>query len=624
MLTSLSRFKSFVKEAWSLPGLSLFLIPLVHFPFFTMSFLQGKELTFKVLGLLAYGALLVTFYRKKKVEGHALTDSPLFLLLLAALGIHAVTDFLSNNPMVAMYGTFTRGEGFIFELYLFAFLVWTALFTTREKLSTAFKVFWVSMLLVAFYGLLQKMGIELFFQSYSVNLFQGRIFSLVGNPSLLGQLMLLGVILGAYLTVQEKKWPYLLGTLLMLIVLVWSGTRSAALGLIAVAFLTALRYRKEIWGLVKKWNLKLLALVPILLLGLWLAPSDRFDLTSLSLRSLNSRLEIWKGTMELISRHPLLGNGQETFYIYFPEVVTKEFLTLEEDLNISADRVHNELLETIYEHGALGGLVYLALLGYALKLFFTREKKETVLLATLILGNTIQNQLSFPDPTLLVATSFVWGALVALESKEMQLPPLRRPFVVTGFILLALVAFQTVVRPVVANRYYTLYPRAESYEEGVEDLKAALTWTPYYSQLWFDLMMVDPSSMGRALENLEVLDGESGDVLAWKGNYYAESDPVLAADYFIAALEKNPYHPNWLRAFGDMLYEQGDCETALYIYSQYIEAVPDYWKWSVDLDSYTSAQQKSYDTFFKHAPYFFGTLEKMEACTAKRSDSMAQ
>ena len=230
--------------------------------------------------------------------------------------------------------------------------------------------------------------------------------------------------------------------------------------------------------------------------------------------------------------------------------------------------------------------------------------------------------------------AFSWGALVMLESKEIQvLSPIyahkkvRISLTVLTLILVALLAFQTVVRPLWSHRLYTISHQnySEDYEVAVNSLKGTLAWTPYYSEPWYELMFVDPSSMERALQNLEVIDGKSGDVLAWNGNYYAESNPQLSAEYFLQALEKNPSHPNWLRAFGDMLYAQGDCETALYIYSQYIEVVPDYWKWTLDLDEYSSAQQKSYETFFKHVPYFFGTLEKMETCRASlNSDPTAQ
>lgn len=581
-------------------------------------------------------ALVFLGFKKEKIQVRRIGESVLFIFLVLELVLHALSNFLSDTPLVALYGTFSRGGGFIFELYLFAFVLWNALFLDRKSIHRVLTVAWASALLVAAYAYLQKLGGDFLFENFATNLFQGRVFSFLGNPSLLGQFMLLSTLLGAYLLVKaeapKRKLVFASGTILMLGALLLSGTRAAVLGLLGISFLAALKYRKDIWSTARKLKLKLLLALPILAVLLWAAPSDRFDLSALSLRSLSSRFEIWQGTLHLIEDRWWLGYGQETFYVYFPEIVSKEFLTLEEDLSISADRVHNEWLEEIYSHGFFAGMLYLVLLGLLLKKFFTSRQHEEVLLAGLILANSLQNQLSFPDPSIQVLVAFAWGALVALDSKEIEwtnpLPKKTRvASAALALILLGAIGFQTLVRPLVAHRLYTVAHKnaSEDYAVAVNALKASLAWTPYYSEPWYELMFIDPSSMERALANLEVIEGESGDVLAWKGNFYAESDPQLSAEYFIQALEKNPSHPNWLRAFGDMLYANGDCETALYIYTQYLEVVPDYWRWTVDLDAYTESQQKSYETFFKHVPYFFGTLEKMETCQATlSSDSTAQ
>ncbi|MBI5152526.1 tetratricopeptide repeat protein [Candidatus Peregrinibacteria bacterium] len=96
--------------------------------------------------------------------------------------------------------------------------------------------------------------------------------------------------------------------------------------------------------------------------------------------------------------------------------------------------------------------------------------------------------------------------------------------------------------------------------------------------------------------------------MAWKGNLYAKQDPQKASEYYTMALEKNPYHPNWIRAFADMLYENKDYENALYLYDKYLDAIPDFWKWKDNLDEH---KQNSYKTFLKNTPYFWGIIEKM-------------
>ena len=616
------------KEARSISIASLFLVPLIYFPWLFSSFTQGKELTFKAILLIGILGVLLLNFKSKEWKLKAIGNSLLFTVLCLQITLHGVTNFASENAMVSIFGTFSRGEGYIMDLYFFAFVIWNGLFLKPTGLRLALGAFWLSALLLSIYAILQKMGIEWFFQNYATNLFQDRVFSFSGNPSLLGQLLALAVVVGVYRVTRARARKsaafYALGTGLMLFALFLSGTRSAVLALGVMALLATIRYRKKLYGALKAWWKWLIpGLIVLIPLGVWSAPEGRFDISQLSLRSLESRFEIWDGVTTLIQEHWVLGYGQETLYIHFPEVIDKGFFTLEENINISVDRAHNELLEEIYSHGFLAGVLYLFMFALLLKIFFTAKEPEKMVLSGLLLTNVIQNQLSFPDPSIAMLVAFAWGGLVALESKEttVTLPPklqkskpLKIAVFSLGVLMLGLLTYHTVVKPFETHRQYTLYKETRSYAEAIEHLKGALEISPYYSELWYELTFSDPSSMGRALANLLEIDGPSGDVLAWQGNFYAESEPELAAEFYLRALEKNPSHPNWIRAFADMLYDQGDCETALYLYAQYLEAVPDYWKWVLDLEARSKTELDSYETFFKHVPYFWGTLEKIEKC----------
>lgn len=359
----------------------------------------------------------------------------------------------------------------------------------------------------------------------------------------------------------------------------------------------------------------------ILVLGATLIvilPNDRYSFSNLALRSLNSRFEIWNGTLNLIKEKPIFGYGGETFYIYFPEVITKDFLTLEENINLSADRIHNETLEIFFSHGIFAGIIYLLVFAYLLKIFFKSKNKVASLLSLVVIVNIIQNQLAFPDITISVLIAFCFGGLIALVSKEkivLELTKWKR-FLLASAILFFVIylGYQTVYRPYMSQLAYAESHKnyTVDYAVAVNKHKEALSYTPYYSELWYELMFIDPSSMQRALLNLEVIEGNSGNVLAWKGNFYADSDPQKASEFYIKALEKNPYHPNWIRAYADMLYKHKDYENALFLYNQYLEAIPDFWRWTNELEDKTAREQKTYETFFKHTPYFWRILEKIE------------
>lgn len=186
------------------------------------------------------------------------------------------------------------------------------------------------------------------------------------------------------------------------------------------------------------------------------------------------------------------------------------------------------------------------------------------------------------------------------------------------FLICIVIGVVTIYRPFMSQLAYAKSKESYtvSYSTAVIKHKEALFYTPYYSELWYELMFIDPSSMERALHYLEQIDGNSGNVLAWKGNFYSKTDPAKASEFYTMALEKNPYHPNWIRAFADMLYSTGDYENALYLYEKYLDAVPDFWRWKDQLEDHTLKEQKSYNAFFKQSPDFWGVINKIEYITS--------
>lgn len=617
--------KKISKEAYLTPvAVSLFLIPIFWNPSFLFSFTQGKEIIFKIILLGTLLAFVPIIFFKRNYSFRNILKSPLFFLLLLQIAIYAFTNALSSTPLVTLYGTYSRGFGLIMELFIFVFVIYCSLTLSKKNISKLLKIIFLSGFIVALYAVFQKIGFDPLFKHFDTNIFAGRVFSFLGNPSYLGQVMLLNVIIGGFLAISEKnknqKLLFIVGTLILLSAMFLSETRTALLGLLCAIFLLGLKYFKSIINFFKKHSLAFIVGTLLIGVAFTILPQDRYSLSDLSLRSLNSRFEIWDGTIGLIKEKPLLGHGEETFYIYFPEIITKEFLTLEENINLSADRIHNETLEIFFSHGIFALIIYLLLLGYLFKIFFTSKNKIACVLALIIIANVIQNQLAFPDITINVLIAFCYGGLIALETydedrKIVEIRKWQRYLVAPAILFFVIyIGFFTVYKPYMSQLAYAKSHKNYTidYSIAVNKHKEALSFTPYYSELWYELMFIDPSSMERALFNLEKIEGNSGNVLAWKGNFYADSNPQKASEFYTKALEKNPYHPNWIRAYADMLYDQGDYENALFLYNQYLEAIPDFWKWTNELEEKTEREQKTYETFLKHTPYFWGILEKIE------------
>ena len=617
------------KEAYLLPvAVCLFLVPVFWNPSLGNPFTQGKEILMKsaVLATVVAAGIILVF--RNTVKGRELWKSPLFLLLAAGALIAVISTAFSPTPVIALFGTYGRGFGLLTQVYLLAFLVYCALALKDRDGSRIIRYVFVVAAIAALYGLLQKAGIDPLFSGYNTSIFEGRIFSFLGNPGYLGQYLLLGILCGTYCFVEAKKRSskMIFGvTLVFMLAALWfAQTRTSVFALVICCALAGARYWKDIASVLKKKTsrrnvLAGLGITAVIAL-VFLLPQSRFSFSEDSLRSVSSRLEIWKGAVSLIQKHPWLGYGQETFSIYSPEIITKQFLTLEEDLNLSIDRIHNETLEVAFSYGIFAVVLYLLVFGYLLRKFFITRSREVGLLTLLVLANFIQNQFSFSDISISLLIAFCLGIIVMDELKTTGQVKVKVPRILAGVIALGVLvggyfAFDnTVYRPYASQLAYAESVRNYqiSYEIAVNEHKKATSLTPIYSELWYDLIFLDPSSMGRALENIERIEGNSGNLLAWKGNYYRDSDPEKAGQYYLQALEKNPYYPNWIRTYADMLYKNGDYENALALYKIYLDAVPDFWKWKDSLNEHSPKEQKSYRIFFKNVPDFWRTVDRVK------------
>lgn len=613
--------KLLLKEAYLIPiFICLFFIPLIYFPFFINSFSQAKELIFKFILLITFFLLALNIIIKQQFKLKYLLKNKLFILLIAASILILLSTLFSPTPVVALFGTYSRGFGMITMLFLLIFVIYCANVLNKLAIKKALKIFAITGSIIALYAILQKIGFDPLFNNYDTDIFVGRVFGFIGNPAYLGQLMVLILIISGYFFINTKENKYkvffALSNVAALAALWFSGTRAAMLTVILSIVLTLIRYRKKI----RFFKIFIISgIVATIAVTGFIVQQNSFSISDIALRSMNSRFVTWNGALGLIQERPVLGYGAETFYIYSPEIITKEFLTLEEDISLSIDRVHNEFLESLFSYGVFVGLIYIGFIILILKLFFTSKEPLLVLLSLLIVANVIQNQFAFSDISIAVFISFCMGGIMALTEKKTIIFKFsfnKHLQLILGSVALLILVFSMIgiiYKPFMSQLSYakSLSYYSTNQQMAIAEHEKALDYTPYYSKLWYELMFIDSTSLEKSLYYLDKIEGESGNVLAWKGNYYSDSDPAKSAEYFIKALEKNSHYPNWIRAFADMLYKNGDYESALYLYKQYLKSVPDFWKWAAVIEQKTPEEQKSYRIFFKNVPDFWVTVERV-------------
>jgi len=178
--------------------------------------------------------------------------------------------------------------------------------------------------------------------------------------------------------------------------------------------------------------------------------------------------------------------------------------------------------------------------------------------------------------------------------------------------------YRTAYLPILANRYYTYSKVVASsdYDLSVELLKQATAIFPYYSHFWYELIYLDVTSLPRAIHYLAQIEGATGNVLAWRANWYSVHEPEAAYAIFEQLLVINPYNPHWLRAYADALYRKENHAEALKFYRLYLESVPDYWKWRENLANMSYEDQERYRIFFKNVSDFWTIPERVKALEA--------
>lgn len=348
--------------------IGLFVIPFIAFivpdnMFFP--FITGKGFTFRILVEILFGlyVVLAFFDASYRPRFSWITKS-----IIVFIGIIFVADLLGENPQKSFWSNYERMEGFVLLAHLGLYYIVLSSFLKTKKIWNSFlNTNIVASLIMVFYSFIQLSG--------ALKINQGeRVDGTFGNASYLAMYIVFSIFLSLYMFFAEakgkwQKWFYGIAAILQGVVLYYTATRGAILGLIGglVLFGFILLWNERENKRVRKFAYGIfVALFAIFLVFVSIKNTDyakthpvlsRFITLSPSEIKTQGRYYVWPMAVEGFKERPLLGWGQENFNFVFNKYYDPNLFGQEEWF----DRTHNLILDWLIAGGILGLLSYLSI-----------------------------------------------------------------------------------------------------------------------------------------------------------------------------------------------------------------------------------------------------------------------
>src|SRR3989344_6130517 len=358
--------------------LPLYISSSMLFPFIT-----GRNFGFRIiLEILAIGwvglLVLSSNYRPRL--------TPLVKRVLIFLFIVTLADILGANPYRSFWSNYERMEGLLAILHLtLFFLMASSLFKKLSDWKIYFYASTAVSVVVSYTALLQKLG-------YTQSLQGGvRVDGTIGNPAYLASYLMFHVFFLLFFLWRERqqwlRWSATGVIFFELYIIYLAASRGVILAMVAVAGLLAVYFAARKPAERREAALRRLALIALVvgavLVGSFLAFRNsrfvtsspvlgRFATISAEERTVQSRFLIWKMAWEGVKERPILGWGQENFYLVFNKFYNPKLWSSEPWF----DRSHNVFLDWTIHAGLLGLAAYLAMLFFGLQNIWRAWKSQ--------------------------------------------------------------------------------------------------------------------------------------------------------------------------------------------------------------------------------------------------------
>ncbi len=443
----------------------LFLIPFIpflvsssfFFPFITTKAFAWRILVEIIFGVWVLLALIDPESRPKYTK--------IFISFGIFLAIIGLADLLGAAPAKSFWSNFERMEGFVSLLHLGAFILVAGSAMKEREWKWWWNTTLVASAIMVFYCLFQLSG------NIPINQGGVRVDGTFGNSAYLAVYLLIHIFIALILIARTSRksflrWVYGALAIALVIVLYYTATRGAILGLLGGLVLAALlnvtnRHHKR----ARQVSLAILIGFVVLVLGFFAIRNasfvqkspvlSRFSSISLNELKTEGRSFIWPMALQGIKEHPLLGWGQENFNYIFDEHYSPQMYRLEPWF----DRAHNIFLDWGVAGGLLGLISYLSLYFFLLMAVWKDtglSRIEKSLFTGLIAGYFFHNFFVFDN----LGSYVLFGALLAYihsrsPAKTLSTKVVSENAALISIIPISLVLFAVLyfvnIKPIIAN-----------------------------------------------------------------------------------------------------------------------------------------------------------------------------
>jgi O-antigen ligase len=317
----------------------------------------------KVLSIYVLCIFMLLFYFLKLRKNSVNTYAPDFLLIGYILLI-TLSTFFSIDRAMSLIGRPFRWEGFaIIFCYIFIYFIASKYYTFSNKHLKYFIIFGT---LIAVYGIIQYYGYEVIKpDSVRINWID-HPYSTIGNRNFLGSYLILVLPVSMYYYIYFKRIGYLISSCILYSCLLCTLTRGAWIGF-TVSLLLFIYYIFKYKINIKYFSIMMISFaiatysINISSNGKLVNRTSTVGSAAVNVTSDQSgysRVFLWKNSLELMIRRPILGSGPDTFGIVFMDEFGDEAKRVLKT-NEYFDKAHNEYIQQAVTTGIPSMILYI-------------------------------------------------------------------------------------------------------------------------------------------------------------------------------------------------------------------------------------------------------------------------